>query len=458
MIRKLRELGSDLLSPIIIKELRQELRLKSFTFLFLVPQAMMLFALSLQLIDMDNPKSASGLPAVLFWGTLAVPLTMMIPRRAFFSFHKELEARSLELVLLTRLSAWKLVTGKWAALSLQSLLFLTAISPFVVLRYFLGDTNPLATVQVIFFLFLASLLLTALGVSGSAAGGRRRQMAPPLFMMIIFGYPILMLLERGTTGSGAALLSWADFVMLLLLVPLGIMLLLEVGIAHIAPALENYAMRKRSLSLLALGIATLLSFWGSINLGLLGFVISIILAPVCISSLFEEVYPLFRRGLKKKISLADWMRYPGWPGGTLFSLILIGIVLILLTCMGLIKSRGMIGDYILIAGGFLQPLAIMLVVLPPAWRTITIYLAVQMIQATFASIFWAYQAYLLFAIFPLSVVTYRNAAYSRSEVPVFVGYLSSLVIFIVIFYKFLSLLRSIERRRLRVPTLPKPQG
>ena len=71
-------LSSDMLSPIVIKELRQELRMKSFMHFFMWPQVIMAVALLFQAISADDPSGRAGskLFEGLFWLTFALPLLL----------------------------------------------------------------------------------------------------------------------------------------------------------------------------------------------------------------------------------------------------------------------------------------------------------------------------------------------------------------------------------------------
>ena len=108
-----------------------------------------------------EPGNVFGFLNWLFWFMISVPLLFVMPMLGFGALHAEMKARTLELVFLTRLSAWRIVAGKWAALMAETLLLVCSILPYVMLRYFLGGVDILEDLQGLFFLVVASAILTA---------------------------------------------------------------------------------------------------------------------------------------------------------------------------------------------------------------------------------------------------------------------------------------------------------
>src|SRR5690554_4672245 len=99
--------ASDWLSPIIVKELRQGMRGRVFLGSFLLIQVAMMVCASgglvaASLTSVDQFRFFSG----LFWVIIGVPLLIIIPSLGNASLRSELQANSLELVYLTRLTPW----------------------------------------------------------------------------------------------------------------------------------------------------------------------------------------------------------------------------------------------------------------------------------------------------------------------------------------------------------------
>lgn len=126
--------ASDLLSPVLVKELRQGLRSRLFALPFMAMPGLLAIAVSLRtLLDDDDGRIASA----LFWACAAVPLAVLVVA-AFASVRGEIRGQTYELMTITALSPWRIVLGKWVAVSLQLFLIATTVLPFVLLRYFLG--------------------------------------------------------------------------------------------------------------------------------------------------------------------------------------------------------------------------------------------------------------------------------------------------------------------------------
>ena len=156
---------ADWLSPMLVKELRQGMRSRIFVAAFYLTQLLMILSTVFSLIAAsrtDNvPSDLFGFLSGLFWFMVSVPLLFVMPLLGFAALHTEMKAGTLELVFLTRLSAWRIVAGKWTAFMAETLLLVCAILPYVMLRYFLGGVGVIEDLQSLFFLLLASALLTA---------------------------------------------------------------------------------------------------------------------------------------------------------------------------------------------------------------------------------------------------------------------------------------------------------
>jgi hypothetical protein len=244
-------------------------------------------------------------------------------------------------MVLTRLSAWRIVWGKWSSIMGQSALIVFAILPYLILRYFFGGMQLFAELALLLYLFAVSGALTAFTVGVSAIGS-----------VLIRGLVVV--------GGSAALVvyipfyfthdlpTYVEFVSLsnrnTSLAALGLLAMilyagyffLELGATAIAPAAENRATRKR-LS----GLAVLI-----LSYGLLQFVdpsaaltAALIVAGLLSIDIFSEradfptvvCRPFVRRGPLAR--LLGRFLYPGWATGTLFFALLMAVVtaLILLT-------------------------------------------------------------------------------------------------------------------------------
>ena len=63
----------------------------------------------------------------VFWFIVGLQLLLVTPARAFGGLRTEIDSRSLDLLVLTRLTAWRIVLGKWTSLMVQALLLVIAL-------------------------------------------------------------------------------------------------------------------------------------------------------------------------------------------------------------------------------------------------------------------------------------------------------------------------------------------
>lgn len=314
----------DGLSPMIVKELRQSLRSRAFVFSFLLLQG--LFVLSV-LIRMASGSFGSESDKV-FWILSGAVLAFIIPLGGLSSVRREIDEKTLELVLLTRLGAWKIITGKWLSiLTLVILLSVTAL-PYLVLRHFVGSVELTADLKSLGWLVLASAGLSAFAVSVSPYLSRAGRIVMIVVCLIgipngvtAFGY---FFFRGGSVPSPSGRLEVLLFIVALTLGAIILVLLaFEIGARKIAPMAENHSARVRALIWLLLIVETLCA--GTEEIRQAQFLISAFIAsPFLVGMLLEEISPAggsYRPFVRRRIfgKLAGWFFYPGWPSGTLWS-------------------------------------------------------------------------------------------------------------------------------------------
>ena len=339
---------SDWLSPILIKELRQGLRARVFEGSFILLQVLMVLTLIGSLIAQTDrspsPDDAAMLTG-LFWTMVGIPVLVVMPLRGAGALRGEIDGNTLELMFLTRLSSWRIVVGKWAALFAQTCLLVCAVLPYIMLRYFLGAVELVMELRIAFFMLALSGLLMGLTVALSAFRSRVMRgisyMTP--FLLLWLGpafYGILFAMRSAGFARGPGL-GWMAAALVF-----GFIVLLycfEVGAARIGPAAENHETRKRLLGLLALmlGIgAVLLGADAEVHY----FTFALIL-PVCLDALCRPwqrlpvlAVPFQRRGVVGRI--LGWLFLPGWPTGVFYTFFMFGAVALLWILSGLSTPDG----------------------------------------------------------------------------------------------------------------------
>jgi hypothetical protein len=317
---------SDRLSPMLVKELRQGTRSHALLISLFLLQGLLILNAIVGL-GMSAGGDLSGTTAI-FWTILGLPLLVILPLSALGGIGGEIRANTLDLIFLTRLTAGRIVLGKWIAVVAQSALLTTTVLPYIALRYYLGGVNITADIASAAVLLAASAVLSAFTVAMSAF--------PSRVVKILIGVGFFFALQM-LTGLGAAMmfgggrgafrgwLDWPVTAAAILLVPLFILLMLEVAAIRIAPSAENHAGISRLLTLLFVAVAGTAAMLSASAEWLIVLGQSVA-APFCIAALCEPppqvsgvLRPLVRRG--RLGSFLARVFTPGWHTGMLFVLL-----------------------------------------------------------------------------------------------------------------------------------------
>ncbi|MEO1991038.1 MAG: hypothetical protein ABGW78_03835, partial [Pirellulales bacterium] len=192
-----------------------------------------------------NPRIQQGTGdgfQTLFWMILGAGILFVIPLRGLGTISSERVGNNLDLVRLTQLSSTQIVLGKWLAITAQEVLLVTAILPYLVLRYFFGGINIIRDLEIIGWLFAGSMFISAAAIALSTR---------PLWVRIAIGGLILLITTFGAgfvfrIGSATSTLNRIGGLTVLLVY---VVVLLEYSASQIAPIAENHAVRKRSFGL-----------------------------------------------------------------------------------------------------------------------------------------------------------------------------------------------------------------
>jgi hypothetical protein len=330
----LRELADfhDRLSPMLVKELRQGLRAKTFISVFLALQGFLAFILLIAAASAStsNDDGGGSISKVIFF-FFSIAALIVQPLRGIGALHTEIKGNTIELMVMTRLNSWRIVLGKWVSLVSQTGLLFVAVVPYLILRYFFGGMQLFSELLALGMVLFLSGVLTAVTVGLSAVPSILIRGLLPLagsaFVLrgIIeatsgdrFGYVV------HTFGLQSSEDRWRFF---------GIVvwgayfawLLLGLATSLIAPAAENHSTLRRLVTLgtlLLAGVVTALTHLSAKGIVL---TLTVAVAPPVILALSESFYllppvctPFLKKGQVGK--LAGRFLYPGWPAGTLFSL------------------------------------------------------------------------------------------------------------------------------------------
>ena len=316
---------------VLVKELRQGLHARGFVAILLLFHAVMVVAMTTTVVALPGATPAARAAAAatsdsFFWTLLAVMLLIFLPARGLVGLRTEVDSRTLDLLVLTHLSAWRIVLGKWASLVAQGFLLLIAMLPYGFVRYFAGSVN-LADDGV-----RCVVLLSGCGLLTAAAlwcSGLPRIVSIPVAILIFYGQGISSFRSAAGAAAYSGPLSFAtespalavlDGVLLLLFFLVG-------AVRRIAPPAENYAVFTRLLPLPAFLPALMLAHSGKVELGRyqFGFAVSmlIVISAIEMASLSFPMavhWRSFKRwgGIGRLVAL---LFLPGWPSAMAFALL-----------------------------------------------------------------------------------------------------------------------------------------
>lgn len=324
----------DKLSPMLVKELRQGMRAKSFTLLFLVFQGLLAFILLTASSAASSDDAGSFASGVIF-SMFAGAALFIQPMRGVSALSSEISGNTLEMMVLTRLSAWRIVFGKWIAIVSQTALILVTIIPYLILRYFFGGMILAGELVFLGLIFLTSMALTAIMVGLSGNSTKLVRMLPILgFMFLVSTVPNFLF--RGGFKSFMSFCTMADSESRLAIATYGVFITyigwcaLSHGTSVIAPAAENHSTLRRLIALGLIVATTVIGSYNAVNPELLNLIFAIILVPAIVTALTEPSVllppvckPFLRRGLAGKV--AGVVLLPGWPAGVFYATLLLSI-------------------------------------------------------------------------------------------------------------------------------------
>jgi hypothetical protein len=166
-IESLLDRVGDLLNPILVKEARQAMKSRQFvvTFSLLLIFGWLWTLIFIALTVPDVFFAPVG-PAVLtgYYIVLSIPLLIVVPYASFRSLAAEREDGTYELLSITSLSARQIILGKLGSAILQMIVYYSALAPCIAFTYLLRGIDVLTIATFLTYTFLASLLLSIVGL------------------------------------------------------------------------------------------------------------------------------------------------------------------------------------------------------------------------------------------------------------------------------------------------------
>lgn len=329
------------LPPMLVKELRQGLRASGFIGSFIVFHLIMVIAFvwTLEITAASGLRGAFNSLNGFYWSLLGLVLLLVGPMRAVGGLRQEIDHRTLDLLVLTRLTAWRIVLGKWVSLLAQQALIVLTALPYGIVRYFFGSADLSGDLGTIAAMFFGSAILCAAGLWVSSLPKIFRVLLP---IGLVLGFQSLGISRMLTTVTASGSRTTASpFTALTIGSPsqvsfgvIIIVLFLLLTVRRLAPPAENHSLLSR---LLALGILLLGGLLGGSGRfqpeHAFGFVMMMVVIAI---DLAEDRLPmavhlpawLQRRRAGRAAGLA---LLPGWPSAAVFvAAVLGGLALVLL--------------------------------------------------------------------------------------------------------------------------------
>jgi len=336
------------LPPMLVKELRQGLRTRGFV------GAVMIFQFLMALLMMGAVVGADAMaPGVrgttltmingFFWTLLTVQLLIITPARALGSLQSEIDARSLDLLLLTRLSAWRIVVGKWASLVAQAALLLVAMLPYCVVRYFAGSVDLVSDAATCLALFGSCAVMTAAALWTS---GMPKIVRVIFIVVVVFSAQVWGPLMAGVGGGGPfAAMRRLGVTMWYYDGALALGFFLVAAVRRISPPAENHALLARLLPLLALAPVPCWAFAGqtAVAAGQFGFAgcFALLVCAVELGNVQRPMAVHVRPWLTRGWLWQCLGRFalPGWPSALLFTVVAIAVPAVVVQMPGLMPAH-----------------------------------------------------------------------------------------------------------------------
>lgn len=168
---------SDKLGPVFVKELRQGLRAQRFVAPFLTIHALALLIVATQFVVKHFSEQIGLFPGLMSGGILAHPLFLLLwlivgivmPMTGINSLQAELEGgRNIELLLMSGLTRWQIMRGKWMVLCAMSGLIMVSMLPYMFTLYFTGGVELVDQIKRFanIWIFNGVMSAAAIGASG----------------------------------------------------------------------------------------------------------------------------------------------------------------------------------------------------------------------------------------------------------------------------------------------------
>ena len=195
---------SDRFDPMVVKELRQGLRARWFVVPFIGVQAAAIALLWLEAMAVRQRGSAfasESLGHVLFWGLVYVVVGVVLPLRSLTVLGGDASGDEVRLILLTGLSRWRIVMGKWVTQMVLSGLVILSLVPYGLVRYFFGGVEFMPNLITLVAAFGFSAAMNALLIGAAGYSSYWMRLLIGVVALMYAGGPAAVVLVMGWKGE-----------------------------------------------------------------------------------------------------------------------------------------------------------------------------------------------------------------------------------------------------------------
>ncbi|MBP7948283.1 MAG: hypothetical protein KA004_01420 [Verrucomicrobiales bacterium] len=237
------------MDPMVVKELRQALQHRFFLVPFITVHFILLGTLAVEWMALQQSQATSQgvrplihptLGKLAFWEAAYLVVAYLMPLRGFDALQEERQRGNTELLLMAGLTRWKIVRGKWMVQMFLTLLVVSSLLPYAIVRYFFGGIEITESAIQLLAVIGASLANSGL-IIGTSGYSRYSVRLPILFIGLIYVLSVVVAVNtivlEGPALFGISKLSPIVFfyilVCLLAIFALYAVLGLQLGRAHL---------------------------------------------------------------------------------------------------------------------------------------------------------------------------------------------------------------------------------
>jgi hypothetical protein len=159
---------SDRLNPILVREVQQAVKGRSFL-LMVFGVLLVSVAIAVAVAADGEASQRNGRDAFSAGLAILVPLVLfVVPMHAYHAMRLELRAGIAEQLLLSRLGPYRIVLGKLSAAMVQYFLYLSVVAPVLALTYLLRGVDVPTIAVALAFSFVFCVAATAFALSAAA--------------------------------------------------------------------------------------------------------------------------------------------------------------------------------------------------------------------------------------------------------------------------------------------------